>query len=277
MHRNIIQLAVLLAFFLSSMSSFAQDSGDYHPYFSRDFEVGAGAFFMNKSLEVRVDGSDPGDNIDFDEVAKLDNDDVSGAISFRWRFGEKWGFWAQAWDISDSVGGELTKDVKWEDVVFQKGTFARSGFDLKMARLFLGRKFFERPNQEFGLGIGAHWLDFEAFLEGQILTNMGDTEFYRGKVETEFPLPNIGAWYVWSWSPKWSLMARLDWLDVSIGDYSGGLWNSQAGVHWQVFNHVGVGFYYSGFILNADVKKSTWRGKFESDQHGPLIQISASW
>lgn len=255
----------------------AQQTNEYHPYFTREFGVGVGAFFMNKELTLRVDGSDPGDNIDFDEVAKLDNDDVTGALNFRWRFGDKWGFWAQAWGISESGGATLTEDIHWEDVVFQEGTFAKAGLDLTVARLFLGRKFWERPNQEFGLGIGLHWMEFDAYMEGQVRTSLGDSEFHRGKVDAEFPLPNFGAWYGWSWSPKWALMARLDWLDVSIGDYSGGLWNSQVGVHWQLFDHIGAGFYYSGFIIDASVKRSSWRGKFESDQHGPLISISASW
>ena len=262
---------------LSTTVTFAQDSTEYHPYFTRDFELGVGVFLMDRSLELRVDGNDPGDNIEFDEAAKLDNDDVTGALSFRWRFGEKWGFWTQVFDVSESGGAVLTEDVHWEDVVFKEGTFAEAGFDLTVARLFLGRKFFERPNQEFGAGLGVHWMEFDAFLQGQILTSVGDSEFYRGKVEAEFPMPNAGAWYAWSWSPRWLFTARLDWLDVSIGDYSGGLLNSQAGVSWQLFDHVGLGFYYSGFIIDADVKKSNWRGKIESDQHGPLIQISGSW
>lgn len=255
----------------------AQQTNEYHPYFTRDFGLGVGAFFMNKELTLRVDGSDPGDNIEFDQVAGLENDDVTGALNFRWQFGEKWGFWAQAWKVSESGGATLTEDIHWEDVVFKEGTFARAGFDMKVARLFFGRKLWERPNKEFGIGLGAHWMEFDAFMEGQVLTNVGESGFHRGKVGAEFPLPNIGAWYAWSWSPRWALMARVDWLDVSIGDYSGGLWNSQAGVNWQVFDHFGIGFYYSGFIIDADVKKSNWRGKVESDQHGPLISISTSW
>ena len=270
-------ICLIMGFLSLPATAFAQQADEYHPFFTRDLEVGVGAFFMNKELTLRVDGSDPGDNIEFDEVAKLDDEDVSGALSFRWRFGEKWGFWAQGWKVSDSGGAVLTEDVEWEDVVFQEDTFAKAGFDLAIARLFFGRKFWERPNQEFGVGVGAHWMEFDAFMEGQILTDKGDTEFHRGRVEAEFPLPNLGAWYAGSWSPKWMFMARVDWLDVSIGDYSGGLWNSQAGVHWQTFDHVGIGFYYSGFILNADAKKSNWRGKVETDQHGPLISILASW
>lgn len=257
--------------------AFAQQADEYHPYFTREFGLGAGAFFMNKDIELRVNGRDPGDNIELDEVARLDNDDVSGALTFRWQFGEKWGFSAQAWGANESGGATLTEDVHWEDVVFQEGTFAKAGYDLTVVRLFLGRKVWERPNQELGVGVGAHWMEFDAFLEGQILTSMGDTEFHRGKVEAEFPLPNFGAWYVWSWSPKWALMARLDWLDVSIGEYSGGLWNSQVGLNWQVFDHFGVGFFYSGFVIDADVTRSNWRGKVEANQHGPLISISTSW
>ena len=270
-------ILLFLLWLVFPLAAVAQESNEYHPYFTHDFELGVGAFFANKELTVKVNGRDPGDNINIDEAAKLDNDEVTGALAFHWRFGEKWSFWAQGWKVSESGGSELIEDVHWNDVVFKQGTFIEGGFDVAVGRLFFGRTFSSSPNHEFGLGAGIHWMELDVFLQGQALTSLGDTEFYRGKVEAEFPLPNIGGWYHWSWSPNWMLQARVDWLSASIGDYSGGLLNSQAGVYWQPFEHVGFGFYYSGFTLDVDIKKSNWNGSAESTQHGPLIAIYSSW
>ena len=198
-------------------------------------------------------------------------------LSFRWRFGEKWSFWGQYWNTDDKGGAILEEDIEWEDVVFKAGTFAAGGVDLTIARAFFGRTFSTSPQHEFGLGVGFHWLSLDTFIEGQVITNLGETEFAREAVSADFPLPNIGAWYMYSWNQKWLFQARLDWLSASVGDYSGGLWNTQVGVHWQAFKNIGFGLFYNGFILDVDVDKDDWRGKAESSQHGPWLAITASW
>jgi hypothetical protein len=171
----------------------------------------------------------------------------------------------------------LSEDVEWEDVVFKEGTFASAGVELDVARLFLGRIFSSGPQHEFGAGLGLHWLEIKAYVEGRIKTDLGDTEAYRGSVSAGAPLPNIGAWYTYSWSPKWAFVTRLDWLSASYDDYSGSLWNASAGVNWAVFEHFGVTAAWNFFKLDVDVDKSDWQGSAETSQNGPFLALTAYW
>jgi hypothetical protein len=255
----------------------AQSDGDHHPFLSDTFNLGVGLFWPEKSLTLRVDGTVPENDIDFEELLKLNDRETTGSLNFRWRFGEKWSLWGQYWSLSDNGSAVLEEDVEWEDVVFKQGTFANGGLDTTVGRLLFGRLFNSGPQHEFGLGIGVHWLEIGAFLEGQIVSSEDETEFHRESVSAKFPLPNIGGWYAYSWSPKWLVQARVDWLSASIGDYSGGLWNAQAGLNWAAFEHFGVGFYYNLFTLDLDVDKSDWHGKAQSTQHGPWLALTATW
>jgi hypothetical protein len=255
----------------------AQTAEEYHPILTDEFHLGVGLFFPKKSITLRVDGSSPEDEIDFDEALGVDDHDLTGLIDFRWRFGEKWAFGGQYWSTSTSGGATLDEDVEWEDVIFKTGTFANAGVDTKIARAFFGREIKSGPQYEFGLGLGFHWMELDAFLEGEIISDDDTTDIHRVSVDAAFPLPNIGGWYMYSWSPKWLFQARLDWLSTSIGDYSGGLWDLQTGIHWQAFENIGFGLYYNGFILDVDVDKDDWRGKAESKNHGPLLTLTASW
>ncbi|MBT8059371.1 MAG: hypothetical protein KJO33_07235 [Gammaproteobacteria bacterium] len=275
--RSTSVFALLLVFGLTAGPVFAQSAQDFHPGMSDRFNIGIGVFLPEKSLDVRVDGSDPGDEIDFAEQFNYDDSESTFSGMFRWKFGEKWSFWAQGWNVSDSGTAVLDQDIEWEDVIFKEGTNATSGMDLQVARLFFGRNFYTAPGHEFGIGAGLHWLDLELYLEGEIITNLGSTEFRRESVEADFPLPNIGAWYHFSWSPKWMFVSRVDWLSASIGDYSGGLWNIQAGVNWAAFRNVGLGLYYNFFELDVDIDKSDWRGAAKSTQHGPFLSLTATW
>jgi hypothetical protein len=241
------------------------------------FNLGVGFFWPKKSYNFRVDGSHHEEEIDFDETLGLNEYETTGSLNFRWRFGEKWSFWGQYWSTSDKGGAILEEDIEWEDVIFKAGTFANGGVETAIARTFFGRTFSSGPQHEFGVGAGLHWMELDTFFEGEIIIDEDSTGFHRASVDAGFPLPNIGAWYMYSWSPKWLFQARLDWLSASIGDYSGSLWNSQAGIHWQAFKNIGVGLYYNNFSLDVDVDKSDWRGKAESKQRGPYLALTATW
>lgn len=270
----------LASMLLASSAVQAQMTGDsdYHPMLSDRFFVNLGLFNPTKDFKLRVDGQSPGNSIDFEKEVGAKDSQTTGALGLHWRFGEKWSVSGQYWAVDSGARWQLDEDVQWEDVVFKEGTFAEIGTDLTVYRVFFGRKFWTRPGHEFGAGIGLHWMEIEAFLAGQvIIDDVGDTEFQRGSVDAAAPLPNIGAWYLYSWSPKWGVVARVDWLSASIGDYSGGLTNAQAGIHYQLFNNVGLGLSWNYFSLDVDVEKSDWRGKVESKQNGPFLSLNVNW
>ncbi len=270
-------VVIALATALFSGPVVAQVEEDRHPFLTDKFNLGIGIFWPEKDITLRVDGSVPGEEIDIDERFGLSGREATGSLTFRWRFGEKWSVWGQYWSTDDSAKAILEEDLEWEDVVFKEGTFAKVGIKSTVARVFFGRKFHTGPRHEFGAGIGLHYLELDASIEGEIITDEDTTGFHRASVNSDIPLPNIGAWYMYSWSPKWLFQANINWLDASIGDYSGSLWNSQAGVHWQAFNTFGVGLYVNAFKLDVDVDKSDWHGNVERTNYGPFLALTATW
>ena len=276
--KALTHLAVItLAAALFSGPVAAQVEEDRHPFLTDKFNIGIGIFWPKKDITLQVDGVVPGEDIDLDESFGLSDYEATGSLNFRWRFGEKWSFWGQYWSTSDTGKAVLEEDLEWEDVVFKEGTFAKVGIENTVARVFFGRTFHTGPRHEFGGGLGFHYLELGASIEGEIIIDEDTTGFHRASVSSEYPLPNLGIWYMYSWSPKWLFQARVDWLDASIGGYSGSLWNSQAGVHWQTFETFGVGLYLNAFRLDVDVDKSDWHGKYEGTNVGPYLALTATW
>jgi hypothetical protein len=255
----------------------AQTAEDYHPFLTDKFNLSFGIFWPSKDITLRVDGSDPDEEVDIDEEFGLSDNEATGSLTFRWRFGEKWSLFGQYWSTSDDGSATLEEDIEWEDVVFKAGTFAKVGVESSVARVFFGRTFSTGPRHEFGAGAGFHWMELDTFIEGEIIIDEDTTGFHRASADAEIPLPNIGAWYMYSWSPKWLFQTRVDWLSASIGDYSGSLWNAQAGVNWQAFEHLGVGLFYNNFYLDVDVDKSDWHGRVENTNRGPYLALTATW
>lgn len=255
----------------------AQTAGDQHPWLTDDFTLGLGGFLPSKQVRLRVDGSVPGVDIDFDEGVAVTKDDTTFSGVFRWRFGEKWSVAGQYWDSSDSNRATLTEDVNWGDSTLKAGSNVGAGVEFTVARVFFGRMFSSGQRHEFGLGAGLHWLELGAFIEGEVFVNDKSTGFRREAVTADAPLPNIGGWYWYALSPRWLLTSRIDWLGASFGDYSGDLWNANAGINFQAWRHVGIGLSYQYFKLDVDVDKSDWHGSADLSYKGPFISLNANW
>jgi hypothetical protein len=268
-------LVVLLVPFVASQAQAqaASDDWDVHPLLTSRFVLSAGAFWPQKEFKLRANGSIPGEEIDFDGVFRFDESDATGMGSFHWRFGQKWALSVEAWELDSSGGAILTEDIVWEDLILREGTFARAGVELSVARIVFARDLWTGDNWETGVGVGVHWLDMGAFVEGEVILNDSTTEIQRGDATAEFPLPNIGAWYLHSLSPRWAVGARLDWLSASIDKYSGQLWNIQAGVHFQAWRNVGLSLHAAYFELDGRLKEDDWRGQVEVKQYGPRASL----
>ena len=254
----------------------ADEPTDTHPFLSEKFNIQLGVFSPRRDIAVRVDGSIGGENgsIDFDdELGAARHDDIFAA-EFTWRFGEEWSLRTQYFDASGSKSSVLANDIEWGDVVIQAGSSVTAGTGLTMSRMFFGRSFDSSPKYDYGIGVGIHWLEAGAFLERDIIVNFGTSS----AVSASSPLPNIGGWFYYSPSSKWLVGGRADWLEASLGDYAGGIFNFALGANYQLTDHFGIGANYQVFELNADIKKSTiWRGRLKTEFAGAYVYLSGNW
>ncbi|MFA9421189.1 MAG: hypothetical protein ACERLB_13645 [Gammaproteobacteria bacterium] len=213
------------------------------------------------------------------------NDDQStGSLNFRWRFTKNWSFQGTYW-ATDSTNNyvldepiTVTDPDTGEEVTFQANADIALGLDTTIARLFWGRSFFRKPNHDFGVGAGLHWIELDFFIEGVASVDGAPPgPARRENISASVPLPNLGIWYMYSWSPKWVLMTRLDWLDVTIEDISGSMYDASVGLNYQMSDHFGIGFAVNAFALDVKVKDGLTKVGLESEQIGPRINITWNW
>lgn len=271
----------LCAFFLSVLSNaaLAQNPED-HPSLSDNFHAWVGWFKSDNTFKFQADNIniEPHDKVDFGNIG-VDESNTLLDVQFRWNFGSErqWSLWGQYFKNKASGDSTLKEDVEWQDVVFREGTFIGAGVSFEVIRVFAGRSFIKNNKTDFGAGIGLHNLSIDAYIEGEILINDGDTGFHRGETDTSAPLPNLGAWYTYSPASKWLLHTRVDWISANIGDYDGTLWNASAGVGYQLSRHFGLDLSYEYFSLDLGVKTSDWRGGAEMTYSGPVISLTSNW
>ena len=270
---------LIMACFIVPSATFAQDY-DYHPALSDNFSARVGWFRSDNTFKFSVDDI----NVDLPEIdlgkkVGVDETNTLLNVQLRWNFGsdDQWSLWGQYFKNKASGDAVLQEDVEWRDVIFREGSFVEAGTSLEVIRLFAGYSFIKNAQSELGVGFGIHNLDIGAYVEGEILVDDGGTGFHRGDASASAPLPNLGAWYLYSPAKDWLLHARVDWISADVGDYDGTMWNANVGVDYRLFRNFGLDVSYQYFNLDVGVDNSDWKGSASLTYSGPVISLTANW
>jgi hypothetical protein len=276
MKKYILSFFILILF---AQFLFAQEESEKHPILTKRFQIEAGVYLPSKNIKIGVDGSTstPNDDINFNESFGLDDNEATLFLNLEWRFAKKWKLSGEYFAVKSSKTAMLEEDIVFEDITFEEGTNIKGGFGLDMYRIHVGRSFFRALKHELGASLGVHALNTTAFVEGDVFTSEGDASFERRSVNAVVPLPNIGLWYFYTPNTKWALLARIDWFGITVGEYSGSLWNIAPAVKYQIWENVGVRADYRYFYVKANVNKSDWTGQFEMSFSGPMLAVYANF
>jgi hypothetical protein len=276
----VISAVLLLSLSVGVASAQESDgSGKYHPFLSTTFQMGLGVYAPTKKKKIGVEAGSAGDS---DSIDGTENE-TTGMLNFRWRYTENWSFQGNLWKTSSDSRDTLNQDRDFtfneEDFQLKAGSFIESGLDTTIGRLFWGRSFNRTPSTDWGIGLGLHWMQIDAYVEGQIsVAGGGDFDgVKRASASVGAPLPNLGIWYMHSWSPKWVFITRLDWLDVTFEQFSGRLLDASVGVNYQMSDHFGVGLAVNAFDLELGVDGDNGKFDFESSQYGPRLNLTWNW
>jgi hypothetical protein len=238
------------------------------------FIINAGIFNPVKKVTVRADGTINtmmDEDIDFDEKIGLSDFETTFTLNFMWRFSKKWRLQAEYFAISNTESAQLTEDVLWNDLVFIKGSSVKGNFSIGLYKVFFSRIISTGDKHEFTGGLGVHLLDVSAYLEGNVMSNMGGLTLQRSEVTVVAPLPNIGLFYIYAPTEKLSFSARVDWFGITIGNIDGSLWNVSPGINYQFFKHLGLGLSYKFIKVDVNVDGDKWKGNFNMSFSGPAL------
>lgn len=250
-----------------------------HPLVSSEFQFHVGDFIAKKNVNIRVDGAGDvlGTPIDLSSEVGARDRENSLAAEARWRFGERWQVSAQYFSMSSGSTASLARDIDFAGYEFRAGVNVSAESGIKIARLFFGRDFVRDGAHTFGAGMGLHQIEVSAAVSGEAYVNDVSVGTRRASGSANGPLPNIGAWYVWTPNDRWAVTTRLDWLSAKVDPYDGTIINASAGVNFSFTPHVGVGINYNVFSLDVGVTDDGWRGEIDIDYQGPFIMVSAYW
>ena len=272
----------ILVFLISFVALNAQTDGIKNQILTDRFLVRAALFIPDRDVRVGAEGEiNPGnsDEIDFGRTFGLRGAESTLNLDFIWRF-SKSGFWSvrgQYFRVNAGKEVALEREIEWQDVTYQAGARVRGGYGLSLYRVFFGRVISTGPKHELGGGLGIHGLNTKAFIEGEAFIGDASAGFRREGVDAFLPLPNIGVWYIWAPTHKWSFSANIDWFGITIDEYSGGLTKISPGVRFLAFKYIGFSVNYHYLSYYANVDKARWNGSFDMTFRGPSFGVTANF
>lgn len=272
-----MRIIIVILVLFSWQNTFTQINQIDNPILTEKVRVKIGMYFPSETIRISADGNTPNLNIDFQEAFDLNNNETTLFLNFFWRFSNKWLLFTEYFAVKNAKKIALEEDINWKDFTFKKGSNVKGGYGLDLYRIFVGRVISKGEKHDFGAGIGVHAMQANAFIQGNAYINDEDFGFKNSTVSTTIPLPNIGMWYFYAPHSKWSVIGRLDWFALSIGEYSGSLWNLGPSISYQITKNFSLAAGYRFFKASAKVDKPEWDGKFSMTFKGPLVSIVGSF
>ena len=168
----------LLLLLLTPLISLGQkDSISENNSFLTDrFMIKAGIFIPSRNVAVGADGSSPNDEIDFDETFGFTDNESTFFLQFDWKFSrnKKWILSGEFFSVNNGNRATLPRDVEFQDIIFEEGSFVRAGIEFGLYRLLVSYSIVQKPKHLFGVGLGSHLFNVAAFIEGDVRTSEGD-------------------------------------------------------------------------------------------------------
>lgn len=242
-----------------------------HPYLQDRWTIQLGVFYPDVSTTAELDNSalQRGTQVDFEDDLDLADRKALGSILASVRLGERWRIEAEYFALNRSGTRALSRTINWGNNTYTVGTVVSSSFDSDIYRLSGGYSFVKDDKSELGVALGLFATDFKASLSAPAIGSSAS--------DALAPLPTIGAYGAYAFTPRWLMSGRVDYFSLSYDQYDGSLTNFQIALDYRFTRHFGVGGGYRYVRYNLETSKSSWRGEIDYKFSGPMLYGVASF
>lgn len=265
---------------LTPVLAMAEDAA-IHPKLGTRLYLDVGGYVPTVDTRLRVDrAGGSGTVLDLEDDLEFDDRPIFPYALLNLRLGQRWRIEGEHFSIERDRTTVIDRELVIGDETFEVDAAVNSFFDTDVYRLSVGYAFLKRPNAEVGAALGAHVTTFDF----GITATGEEFEGTEAAADTLAPLPTIGLYGFYAFSPRWLMQGRVDYFALEYQEYSGGLLNLNVGLEFQLAKHVGLGagYRYVDLEFTADKTLSVgsagddFSGEFTYHYSGPTLYLSFS-
>jgi len=233
--------------------------------------IAIGGYFPKTSTTMQMNSTQlgVGTSIDLQDTLGISDRANAPDAEVRFRIGEKWRIEASYFRISQTGNKTIDRDIQWGDVVFPANAEVSSKVSFSDFRAAVDYSFYKTSDKEVGVGLGLHWLQYEA--------SLSSLRVGSDSANVLAPLPVLSVYGQMALNDQWSVGARLDWLSLTVNQYSGGISVGSVSVLYQPFKHLGFGAGYQFMSVDFQSTSGSFQGKYNQNLQGPTVFLTASF
>jgi hypothetical protein len=245
---SILPLVLALAAgFLSAVPSLVRAEETTTPELTDRLMIRGGwAYVFGAIANASVSGPVLGIGATVDFTTTLGGDTSTDAfrIDSLYRFNERHALGFSWYRVGLSGQKSLNQDILINDQTISAGATTQTSLSFNIYRLLYNYSFYRNDKVELAVSPGLYAMQtkFSFAAQGNITTPGGGTVAATTVNEQlTLPLPSIGIVANYNITPKLQFQSRYDFFYLSVGDYTGNMFEFYAGLEYRLFQHFAMG------------------------------------
>jgi opacity protein-like surface antigen len=261
----------LVGIFLSGLAAGQEANWTVNPGLQNRWTLEIGAYAPTLKTTANLDSTTlgVGTSVNFEEDLGLDDRKVNATVLGRVRLGERWRIEAEYFALNRSGTRTISRTINWGGNSYPIGIVVSSEFDSDIYRFSGGYSFIKDAQAELGVTLGFHVTDF--------VISLGAAGVGTKTADALAPLPTIGVYGSYAFTPRWLLSGRVDFFSLNYNEYDGSLVNFMAGVDYRFTRNFGVGLAYRYVDYDLTATRSSFTGSVKYEFSGPMLYVIGSF
>lgn len=262
-----IVLGFVCVALVTAVSAPAEAQRSYEPLFDK-FNFKGELSWIGRTTEIGLyhEELDVGGMLNFEDDLNLGNRQAIPSLDFEWQIAKRHRLAARFQDMSRDSSAQALTDIEWGDEVIPIDANINLAFET--TQLFIDYTFYPWVKERWavGFGLGLRWLDLSTTLAWKL--ESGGVEEGTQDAGVSAPLPYLYFEYRRLLSDSWRMILGLGWLEVTVGDVSGGQYIGRAGFEYLLGKRWSVGAGVNLANVNAsadDIKDDDGLGTLNMD------------
>jgi hypothetical protein len=273
--RTALILLVVSALTLTLSSATNAEEGSETPFKDKLMIRGGWAYVFGATANVAVGGPvlGVGTNVDFTQTLGGDTSTDAFRIDTLYRFNERHAIGFSWYRVGLSGEKTLNQEILVNDTRIAAGAFTQTSLSFNTYRLIYNYSFYRNDKVELGVSPGLYMMktNFDFVGQGTINGTPGSTRVVSEQLT--LPLPSIGLVANYNITQKLQFQSRYDVFYLSIGQYSGSMFEFYGGLEYRVIQHFALGAAYDR--LQASLRGDGHEG-FKADFSYNLAYVYAT-
>jgi len=233
-------LGFVIAALVVAVSAPAEAQRSYEPLFDKfNFKAELSWVSMSTSIGLYDDDLDIGGVLNFEDDLNLGNQKTTPSLDFEWQIGKRHRLAGRWQSLNRGSNSQALTDIEWGDETIPIDADVTLAFDV--TQFFIDYTYYPWVKERWaaGFGIGLRWMDITTTLAWRL--ESGGVEEGSQDADVTAPLPYVYFEYRRLLTDHWRMILGVGWLDVTIGDISGGQWIGRAGFEYLLGKRWSVG------------------------------------